>query len=114
MLYGWLGPMRHRGGRVATAGTVFVIAQFRAKKGQEIALQAVLNALIPPTRREPSCLQYDLLQDAADPATFVLLERWETEESLDRHLDTRHVQAALEQVKPLSDAEPTVRRFRKL
>jgi len=99
---------------VSAPGTVYVIAQFRAKKGQEDALQAVLTALIPPTRHEPSCIQYDLLQDAAEPGTLVFVERWETEESLDRHLQTAHVRKALAEAKPLIEGEPLLRRLRKL
>lgn len=99
---------------MSAPGTVYVIAQFRAKKGHEEALQKVLTALIPPTRHEPSCLHYDLLQDAAEPGTLVFSERWETEASLDRHLQTAHVQKALADVKPLIEGEPSLRRLRKL
>ncbi len=99
---------------MSNPGTVFVIAEFCARKGQEQALKAVLNALIPPTRREPSCLQYDLLADAGDPAKLVFLERWETDDSLERHLLTAHVQIARKDWAPLVESEPDIRRLRKL
>ncbi len=99
---------------MSTPGTVFVIAEFRARKGQEQALKGVLNALIPPTRREPSCLQYDLLVDAANPAMLVFLERWETDDSLERHLQSLHVQTARKDWAALLEAEPEIRQLRKL
>ena len=99
---------------MSNQGTVFVIAEFRAKKGQEPALKAVLNTLIPPTRREPSCLQYDLLYDPDDAATLVFLERWETDDSLERHLQTPHIQTARKDWAALVETEPIIRRLRKL
>ena len=43
------------------AATVHVLARFAAQPGKEDALKAVLIALVPPTRRELGCYQYDLL-----------------------------------------------------
>jgi quinol monooxygenase YgiN len=93
------------------AATVHVVAQFTAKPGKEEALKAVLLALVPPTRRELGCYQYDLLMDAVDPRRFCFVERWDDNAALDQHLETPHVRAALEQIEPLVDAPPEIRRF---
>jgi quinol monooxygenase YgiN len=74
----------------------------------------VLTALVPPTRREIACYQYDLLRSVADPREFCFIERWETDAALDQHLATPHVTAAMAQAQPLVEAPPDVRRYRLL
>jgi len=91
--------------------TVHVIARFLAKPGKEEELKGVLTALIPPTRREVACYQYDLLSNPADPREFCVIERWESDAALDQHLATPHVQTALAQAEPLIEEGPDVRRY---
>jgi quinol monooxygenase YgiN len=93
-------------------GTVHVIARFIAKTGKEEELKGVLTALIPPTRREIACYQYDLLRNAADSREFCFVERWETDAALEQHLATPHVATAMAQAQPLVEAPPDVRRYR--
>jgi quinol monooxygenase YgiN len=95
-------------------GTVHVIARFIAKAGKEEELKGVLTALIPPTRREIACYQYDLLRNTADPREFCFIERWESDAALEQHLATSHVATAMAQAQPLVEAPPDVRRYRVL
>ncbi|MBI4265718.1 MAG: antibiotic biosynthesis monooxygenase [Acidobacteria bacterium] len=92
--------------------TVHVVARFVAKAGKEDALKAVLSALIAPTRREIACYQYDLLASPTDPRDFCFVERWDSDRSLDLHLDTDHVRHMLAQVEGLLEAPPDIRRYR--
>ena len=93
------------------AATVHVLARYVAKAGKEDALKAVLTALVPPTRRELGCYQYDLLVETADPRQFCFVERWDDGAALDEHLATRHVKEALQQVETLVDGPPDIRRY---
>ena len=93
------------------AATVHVLARYVAKVGKEDALKAVLTALVPPTRRELGCYQYDLLVETADPRQFCFVERWDDGAALDEHLATRHVKEALQQVETLVDGPPDIRRY---
>jgi quinol monooxygenase YgiN len=92
--------------------TVHVVARVRAKEGKEEALKAVLVALIPPSRRELACYQYDLLQSQADPREFCLVERWDGEPALDQHAKSDHVAKAGTQMADLVEAPPDIRRYR--
>lgn len=94
------------------AASVHVVARFVAQPGKEQALKAVLLALIPPTRRELGCYQYDLLENPSDPLDFCLVERWENDKSFDQHSETAHLKTALAQSEPLVSAPPDVRRYR--
>lgn len=60
---------------------------------------ASFEPLIAWTRVQPGCRACHLLTDIEDPRGIVLLEEWDTQEHLDRHLrseDYRRVLAAIE------------------
>jgi quinol monooxygenase YgiN len=93
---------------------VHVVARFLAKPGQEEALGRVLAVLVAPTRREPGCHQYDLLSNPGNPADLCFVERWESDDALDRHLETAHVQRALAESAGLISVPVDVRRYREV
>ncbi len=72
---------------------LIVIATIVAKPGKEAETEAVLRALIEPTRHDPGYIQYDLHVDLEDARCFLFYEVWESREALDRHLDTPHLNA---------------------
>jgi quinol monooxygenase YgiN len=92
--------------------TINVIARVRAKEGKEDALKSVLLALVPPSRRELACYQYDLLQSTTDPREFCFVERWDGEGALDQHAKSDHVTKAGTQMTDLVEAPPDIRRYR--
>lgn len=92
--------------------TLHVVAHIRVESGHEDAGRAVLTALLEPTRREPGCIRYELLQNSSDPGDFTFVEEWESDAALDAHLATPHVQAALARLRPLLGAPPDIRRYR--
>ena len=93
------------------AATIHVLARFVAKPGKEDALKAVLTALIPPTRRELGCYQYDLLVETAEPGHFCFVERWDDNEALEQHLGAPHVRSAMAQIEGLVEGPPDIRRY---
>ena len=82
-----------------------VIAIFKAKAGKEAALKSELLALIPPTRQESGCINYDLHVDTENPARFVFHENWESKVHLDAHLANAHLKAFVARMPDLI-AEP--------
>jgi quinol monooxygenase YgiN len=93
------------------AATVHVIARVRAKAGKEEALKMVLEALVPPSRRELACHRYDLLQSSTDPRDFCFIERWDSQSALDQHAASEHVKRAGEQIADLVEGPPDIQRF---
>jgi quinol monooxygenase YgiN len=53
-----------------------VVAQITAKAGQEAELRRELLSLIPTTRQEPGCINYDLHQASDNPGKFLFHENW--------------------------------------
>jgi quinol monooxygenase YgiN len=70
-----------------------VVARIRALPGNEEKVRAALLALIPPTRQERGCINYDLHQSVDDPALFMFYENWENRHALDLHMKTPHLQS---------------------
>lgn len=69
-----------------------VVAEIVAKPGREQELRRRLLALVEPTRKEEGCLQYDLHADNASPGRFLFYENWTSEELLERHLASPHLE----------------------
>lgn len=87
---------------------VTVVAVLQAGPGQEESLRQALLALIPTTRGEQGCLNYDLHVAADDPAKFVFLENWTTKEDLDAHLANTHLQEFLGKADALLAEPPAI------
>jgi quinol monooxygenase YgiN len=72
---------------------VTVLAEMRAKPGQEEELRRHLLAMVEATRQEDGCEQYDLHVHSAAPGHFMFYENWTTKEHLDRHSASPHLTA---------------------
>jgi quinol monooxygenase YgiN len=72
-----------------------VVAVLKAKPGSEGAIRDALASLVEPTRAEPGNVSYDLHESAAEPGTFITIEKWRSQEDLDAHMQTPHIAAAL-------------------
>ncbi|PRG45928.1 putative quinol monooxygenase [Burkholderia multivorans] len=68
---------------------MITIAEIRTEE----KLRAVLERIVEPTRNEVGALQYDLHRDLKEPARFVFIERWESEEALAAHARSAHILA---------------------
>ena len=72
-----------------------VVAHVHAHPQQAERVRAELSKLIPITRAEAGCVQYDLHQDHADPAHFLFFENWESRELWQAHMRAPHLVAYL-------------------
>jgi quinol monooxygenase YgiN len=58
------------------------------------------------SRPEPGCLRFEVYQSQNDPAKFLLCERWESKEALDKHRTAKAYTTIYQpQVMPLVDRE---------
>jgi quinol monooxygenase YgiN len=91
--------------------TLHIVARIVAKPDTVTQLQAVLTALLEPTRQEAGCQRYTLLQNRQDPTDFTFVEEWASDAAIDAHMKTSHVHAAFAQAQGLLAAEPDIRRY---
>lgn len=77
-----------------TNKTVYVVAHLTAIPDKVEAVEAVLREMIEPTRQEPGCIKYQLLQNNSQPTDFTFVEEWTDNEALNAHAASSHIQAA--------------------
>lgn len=91
-------PRKSKGSRKSDAAShakvpkhgVTLVVLLRARAGHEPFLEAELRALVPPTRKEVGCLQYDLHRAADGTGAYLLHEVWKTIEHHTAHTKTDH------------------------
>jgi quinol monooxygenase YgiN len=91
-----------------------VVATIKAKAGKEAALRNALLALIPTTRKEPGCLNYDLHQAADHAGLFLFHENWTSKQHLDDHLARPHLKAFLARADALPAEPPQIKLWEKV
>ncbi|MBW8748011.1 MAG: antibiotic biosynthesis monooxygenase [Acidobacteria bacterium] len=80
-----------------------IIATLVAKPGKSESLGQALLALVPPSRAEEGCINYDLHQSLDDANTWVVYENWVSKAALEYHFTTPHFQAFSQQLGDLTD-----------
>ena len=91
-----------------------VVARLKARPDKVTEFRSVLIGLLAPTRNEPGCVNYEILENREDPAEFTLVEEWSDEAALEAHRGTAHMQHARGKFPDLLAAEPDVRRYNAL
>jgi quinol monooxygenase YgiN len=94
-----------------TAETIRVVARLIAKPGRVEETLEELTVLIGPTRAEDGCIVYELMQNNDDPTDFTFLEEWESDATLDAHLESEHVKHFQSRADELLAAPPDIRRY---
>ncbi len=72
---------------------IIVTATITANPGERDKIVSKSRDLIKSTRLEAGCISYDLYLSAEDSDTLLMLERWESLESLEPHGQTEHFKA---------------------
>lgn len=91
--------------------TVRVVARVTSQADKVDELKAILLTLVAPTRREPGCVSYQLLQDKSDAAEFVCIEEWANDAAIDAHMTTAHVQEVFSKAQSLFAKAPEINRY---
>ena len=73
-----------------------IVAHIHAKADKVDFIKDELVKLIPITRAETGCIQYDLHQDNEDPAHFLFYENWESRELWQTHMNAPHLTGYME------------------
>jgi len=73
-----------------------IVANIHANPDKIERVKAELEKLIPITRAEEGCIQYDLHQDNENPAHFMFYENWESRELWRAHMNAPHLAAYME------------------
>ena len=77
-----------------------IVSNSHAEADQIDLVRAELEKLIPITRAEEGCIQYDLHQDNDNPAHFLFYENWTSRELWQAHMTAPHLAAYKEATPP--------------
>jgi quinol monooxygenase YgiN len=91
------------------------IVTIQVAAGRADEFTAVFRALQAIAHREQGCEQYELFQSVDEPEKVVMLERWTSQELLDRHMEAERTsnREAIDALVALwaPGTTPTVERF---
>lgn len=83
---------------------ITLIVKIKAKSGQEKAVERALRAAVAPTHTEKGCIRFALHRAPSDAATFLLVERWTSQATLDEHLKKPYLVTLLNSLKELAES----------
>ena len=69
---------------------VSVVVDIKIKDGQLDEFIEYMGEMIDLTKKEDGCIAYDLYEMADGSEGIVLVEIWEDQEKLDRHMEADH------------------------
>lgn len=87
---------------------IILLVNLYAKEGREVDAERFLLDLLAPTHAEDGCLLYAVHRGLDDPRRIAFVERWESQELLDKHLHSDHIQQALADVGEYFDSGPDI------
>jgi quinol monooxygenase YgiN len=88
-----------------------VVARIKAPPDKVDEARAILLELIEPTRKEPGCITYELLQNKSDATDFTFVEEWENESALDSHAVSNHIKDVTIKLRGVINKTPDIRRY---
>ena len=88
-----------------------VVAHFKPKPGKLEEARQLLLGFTVPTRAEKGCVFYDLHENPADPNDLTFIEEWESDEDLNAHGLSAHIQDGRKRMPEVMDLVD-VRRYR--
>ena len=69
-----------------------VVAKTVVKEGRLEEIKTLYAELVQEVQKEEGCIFYGLFEDISNPMTLAMLEEWDSEESLEKHKKTPHLQ----------------------
>ena len=69
-----------------------IVVRIEAKADKVDQVKSSLAKLVAPTQAEAGCIEYHLYQDHDNPAVFVFLETWQSNDALQAHMQSQHIQ----------------------
>jgi len=88
-----------------------VVAHFKPKAAKLKEVRELLLGFCAPTRQEKGCVYYELHENTGDPNDLTFIEEWKSEEDLDAHDKSVHIQEGRKKMPELMDIVD-VRRYR--
>ena len=70
---------------------VHVIVTYEIKEDKIVSFIASITSLVAATNKEQGCIHYNLYPDTRSKNKFVMIEEWDNQENLTKHLQQAHL-----------------------
>jgi quinol monooxygenase YgiN len=87
-----------------------IFARFRARAGEEAAVEAAIREVIVPSSAEAGCVAINAYRSARDERLFFIHSRWVDEAAFERHAAEPHTRLFIARVTALIDHPLDVQR----
>ncbi len=84
---------------------IHIVAECRAKPGQEDALRKVLLAAVAPSRGDAGVVSYVVQEDIKAPGHFFFVEEYASRDALKQHMQQPHFKTLVAETKELIAGE---------
>ena len=101
-------PEHDQDGASGPPEVAVLTAGFEARAGDEAALLGALARYVVLTRHEPACRNVDLVASCTHDARFLVVEKWESAEALQAHLDSELMTDMARAAVPCLAAQPAI------
>ena len=88
-----------------------VVAHITARPDTIDKVREILEGFVEPTRAEPGCVTYELLQNRVDPTDFTFVEEWADDPTFEAHHRSPHITAGFPKLQPLLAVAPDIRTY---
>lgn len=83
--------------------TLYIFVRLHAQENQEAAVKQALAEVVPPSSREPGCIEVHAYRSTSDPRLFYIHSRWKDEAAFDLHATLPHTVKFIQTVEPIID-----------
>jgi quinol monooxygenase YgiN len=87
---------------------IYLTATLKSKPEFTEEVKAMLENMVTESRKEETCIRYDLHQGIDDKTRFVFWEIWESKEALEQHNQQTYIRAFRELAEEKLQAAPEV------
>ena len=94
-----------------SVSTVRVVARIKAQPDKVVEVRRLLLSLVEPTRKEPGCVTYELLQNTEDPTDFTFIEEFGSDEAFKSHTASDNIRAIGPKLEPVVVEAPDIRTY---
>jgi quinol monooxygenase YgiN len=92
-----------------------VVAKQFIKEGKLDEFLPIAKRLVEETnKKDPGCRSYAMYQDISNPLIVTVIEEWEDQESLDKHMKAAHFLEAVPTIGGFCEKPPEMTMYKKL
>lgn len=81
---------------------IVIVSKNIVQEEQVEKFKALTEELIEKSQQEEGCIEYELYQDINIPTILTFVEKWESQEAIDRHNNSDHFQKIVPEIKKLT------------